>query len=230
MGYYTGSGGALPPRFAVGTKLRVDNGGTYLGAINPVLSLINQRYGTSFGVPTTPTATIPSNITKTAAGALISPTPVAPATIQIRTLSPTTPPTPTPTPAPPPATPYNEPSAPPPATYPSDPTAPPAQQPSGGGSAAAAAAPIIGAIDPAAGAAAALLPAFTDAFNQPDTSQIRFSNSDMPDMSLPEVYNADGTPATPAAKAATITDKVKALPPAAKIGGAVALFLLLGRR
>lgn len=91
-----------------------------------------------------------------------------------------------------------------------------------------------------AGAAAALIPAFANAANQPDTTQIRFTGDDaslspldalMPDATGgPEVYNADGTPVTKAAKAATFVDKLKALPPAAKVGGAVALYLLFGRR
>ena len=49
-------------------------------------------------------------------------------------------------------------------------------------------------------------------------------------MSMPEVYNEDGTPVTTSAKAATIADKIKALPAPAKVGGAVLLYLLLARR
>jgi hypothetical protein len=230
MAYYTGSGGALPPRFAAGVKLRVDNGGTYLGAINPVLNLINQRYGTSIGVPTPTTAPAPIPV-KSFLTPLISPTPVP--TPVPSSFSPTPAPTPVPVYAPPPPPPAYTPAPPIPGN---DPFAAPPSQDTGAGAVAAAAAPIIGAIDPAAGAAAALIPAFTNAAGGGPTSQIRFDSSDagggafMPDVTGPEVYNADGTPVTNAAKTATIIDKFKALPPAAKIGGAVALLALLSRR
>ena len=233
MAYYTGAGGALPPRFAAGVKLRVDNGGTYLGAINPVLALINQRYGTSIGVPTPTTAPAPIPV-KSFLTPLISPTPTP--TPVPSSFSPVPAPTPvptyTPTPAPPPPSsqPFDAPAPPPPTTYPSSESGSGAS--SGGAAAAAAAAPIVGAIDPAAGAAAALLPAFANAASAGPTSQIRFDSADafMPDASGPEVYNADGTPVTNAAKTATIVDKIKALPPAAKVGGAALLLMLFSRR
>lgn len=60
--------------------------------------------------------------------------------------------------------------------------------------------------------------------SQPDTSTM------LPDVSSgPEIYNADGTPATPAAQAqsSTLAAKLRALPTAAKIGGAVLAYLLL---
>lgn len=68
-------------------------------------------------------------------------------------------------------------------------------------------------------------------YNTPTT--IRFDSSvplTMPDASGgPEIYNEDGTPVTPAAQAAasTLSEKLKKLPTAAKIGGAVLAYLLL---
>lgn len=93
--------------------------------------------------------------------------------------------------------------------------------------------PIIGAVaGPAAGAAAAIAPAFSQAYaSSGDSTQVRFDTSDSgSDLSLPEVYNADGTPVTTSAKAATLADKIKALPTAAKLGGVVALYVLFSRR
>lgn len=224
MAYFIGARGALPPRFAQGVKLRVDNGGTYLGSL---YSFIQSRYPgytapktTTAPTMTTPTAGFTAPFVQTA------PAPV-PTTVR---LSPAPPPTPTPTPAPTPS--Y---TPPPPQPQPSDPLAPTPPSSSGGagaGAIAQAAAPIVGAIDPAAGAAAALLPAFSAAAGAPDTSRIRFSDDSatMPDATGPEVYNADGTPVTTSAKVATIAEKIKALPPAAKIGGAVVLYMLFSRR
>jgi hypothetical protein len=225
MAYFTGAGGALPPRFASGVRLRVDNGGTYLGDI---YSLLKARVPGYTPPPTTTTTTIP---VKSSLTPLISPTPVSPAPLP-SSFSPAPAPTPAPAyspppPPPPPASiPYDEPPPPPPVTYPSS-GGGGRSNGTGAGAVAAAAAPIVGAIDPAAGAAAALFPAFANAAGADPTTQIRFTNDPLPDMSLPEVYNADGTPVTATAKAATVADKIKALPPAAKIGGAVALYLLL---
>lgn len=63
----------------------------------------------------------------------------------------------------------------------------------------------------------------------PSTS-VRFTDGSsggafIPD--APEVYNADGSPVTTTAKAATFADTLKNLPTAAKLGGVVLLFVLL---
>lgn len=90
---------------------------------------------------------------------------------------------------------------------------------------AAAAAPIIAPISPIAAAAGALAPAIAQAVNADPSVDVRFTDD-------AEVYNADGSPVTPSAKAATLTDKIKALPPAAKLGGAIllAVFFMRGKR
>lgn len=225
-GFYSGPGGALPPRFASGVRLRVDNGGTYLGSITTLL----QSRG--FNVPTATPTSAPTPVTSVPAGVLLNPAPMP------TTTAPRLSPAPAPTPTPVPGGVYSAPSGPtvftppPPAQTPFDSPAPlpPIQQITDTGEIVKAAAPIVGAINPAAGAAAALFPAFTDAASQGPTTQVRFTDDlTMPD-AQPELYNADGTPITPAAKAATIVDKIKALPPAAKVGGAVALYLLFSRR
>jgi hypothetical protein len=210
MGFYIEPKGRRAVRGGV-VKVRVSDS---LGATNPYLTAINAKYGTSIGV-TAPAPTYSPTVSAPL------PTPTAPAPIPtVRTFSPAVAPTPTPTYAPPPpsSTPYNEPVQPPPNVV--DTAAGAAQ----------AAAPIItAAAGPAAGAAAAMAPAFANAFNAPSTTKVQFDDS-MPDLSLPAVFNPDGTPATPAAAATTLADKIKALPTAAKIGGAVLLYLFFSRR
>jgi hypothetical protein len=68
---------------------------------------------------------------------------------------------------------------------------------------------------------------------------IRFDSSAPPSMLIPdaapsgpELYNEDGTPANAAATQAstpTLADKIKSLPTAAKVGGAVLAYILLAR-
>jgi hypothetical protein len=234
MAYFTGARGNLPPRFASQLRLRVDNGGTYLGSL---YTLIQSRYP-SYTAPTSSGQTAATSLL-TAAGTLpkvatsfIQPTAAipSPAPLPSGASSSFSPTQPAPSPLPIPGGVYSaggvtrfDPSSPPPVLQPYTPPDP--------GSIAQAAAPIVGAIDPAVGAAAALIPAFQQAANAPDTTQVRFSNDPaMPDVSLPEVYNEDGTPVTPAAHVATFADKIKTLPAPAKIGGAVLLYLFLSRR
>lgn len=231
--YYQGNEGGLPPRVAApGTRIRIDNGGTYLrDALGDIYSLIKTRL---------PGATIPAAPTSsstTTAIKLLSTAPTLPklasSFIQPVTAAPTVPltsPAPVSAPTIQPAPSSFSPVPPPPDIQ----TTPQSGGSSGNGfgTAASAAAPIIGLIDPAAGAAAALAPAFANAVNQPETTQFRFSDDSamMPDTSGPEIYNADGTPATTTAKVATFTEKIKALPPAAKLGGAALLFILFSRK
>lgn len=232
MGYYSPHAATTPRTKAKVIRVRTTDS---LGAINPYLAAINQKFGTSIGVTSSPSPA-PSTFSPVSAAPLPS-APVS-APLIVRTLTPTsatTPPTTAPAPPPPPPDTSNPFAPTPPA--PSSPPSTPDTSGGGGGAvdtaaqAAAAAAPFVGAIaGPAAGAMAAAAPAFSQAFNAPDTVPISF------DTSMPEVYNADGTPATPAAAAAkakaapTLVDKFNALPPAAKIGAAVAVYLLFARR
>lgn len=73
-------------------------------------------------------------------------------------------------------------------------------------------------------------------YDAPQTIRFASDATPLPDATIPdasggaEIYNPDGTPVTPAAKVATMADKFKNLPTAAKIGGAFVIYLLLSRR
>lgn len=120
-----------------------------------------------------------------------------------------------------PTSPITAPTA--PSVY-TQPTLAPSSSPTPVTDTATAAAPIVGAISPTAGVATAMLPVLTQAANAEPTTPLRFDDA--------EVYNADGSPVTKKAQTFSFLDSLKKLPPAAKIGGAVVLFLLLsgGRR
>lgn len=223
--YFTGNdGGARTQRRpSRATKVRVENGGTFLGVLSPfgvtAGSILNLQPKTT----TTPTAPVTSPYVVTPAAILPPPPPPPPPPSAI---APSPTPTPTPfSPPPPTFTPVTSP--------PSEPSSDPVTQ---AAQTAAATAPILAPISPVAGAVAALAPVVAQAAQQDPTTQIRFTDDTsgggggLPDLSLPAVYNPDGTPATPAAQAQTIADKLKNLPTAAKVGGAVLLYFLFARR
>lgn len=200
------------------TRIRVENGGTNLGAIT-----------TAAITAPTPTPIPTSSPTVAAAPAIVVPTAMPTSGPIVVGGSPTSalpnypgtttgfavPSTPTDT-APRSFTPPSSPTI---STTPTPGTAPSLPD------VAAAAAPFFAPISPVAGAAAAFIPAVANAASSGVTVPVRFD-----DDSDAEIYNADGTPVTPKAKTATFLETIKALPPAAKLGGAVVLYLLFSRR
>ena len=150
-----------------------------------------------------PTSTGASIYTTTPTTGSLGP---APAPIQPPTTAPIAPPPP-PSAPPPPSGPMIETYAPPPSSPSSSP-----DTPSSGGTSFSPETP--SGLTPPSG---------------PSTS-VRFTDGSsggafIPDE--PEVYNADGSPVTQTAKAASFADTLKNLPTAAKLGGAVLLFVLL---
>lgn len=196
-------------------RVRVQVSGTRLGDLTTSI----QKLATQYGIPQ-PTSTT------TAPTSTFSPTPApTPVPLYIAPTAPAPAPAPTPAPTPAPAPTY---------TAPTGATTGQGTNESGAGvpEVIAATAPILAPIAPAAAAAAAVAPAVAQAAQQEPMTQVRFTQSDSPfdALLLPEVYNEDGTAATPKAKAVSLVEQLKNLPTPAKIGAAVLLYLLFSGR
>lgn len=186
-------------------RVRVQNGGTTLGALWTIPDQFKPAPTTTTTAPAPAPAPAP---------VYTAPAPLAPAPAPV---TPTT---------------YSQPLAPAPSPVERIPQGSGSGEPTAG-QIATAAAGVLAPVSPVAAAAAAVAPAVAQALQAPDTTAIRFTTADIaPDGLLPEVYDADGTPVTPKAKAASFVDTLKNLPTPAKVGGAVLLFVLFsgGRR